>query len=256
MPSIDREEAPETTPDCAGGVFGRHNRGNHAPYSRDPLAPVKMSECPDLAPSPLLTGPRLEVPVDPKPTADITSILLAWREGRSGALDDLMPLVYGELRSLARGHARREGPGHTLGSTGVLHEAYLRLADKKHPQWKGRVHFFAVVAQLMRRILIDHARGKGAAKRGGSASRVPLERVRESSPPAPAAEVPDVLALDQAIRRLARLDPRKSRAIELCYFGGLTHREAGDILGVSAATVRLDTRLARAWLARELRRSG
>lgn len=192
--------------------------------------------------------------MDPKPTADITSILLSWREGRAGALDDLMPLVYGELRSLARGHVRREGPGHTLGPTAVLHEAYLRLADKKHPQWQGRVHFFAVAAQLMRRILIDHARAKRAAKRGGSAVPVPLDDV-QATPPERAADVPDVLALDQAIQRLARFDPRKSRVVELHYFGGLTHREAAEVLGVSAATVRLDGRLARAWLARELRRS-
>jgi RNA polymerase sigma factor (TIGR02999 family) len=135
----------------------------------------------------------------------------------------------------------------------VLHEAYLRLADKRHPKWQGRGHFFAVAAQLMRRILIDHARGKHAAKRGGGALRVPLDDVH-AIPPEPAVTAPDVLALDQAIQRLSRFDPRKSRAIELHYFAGLTHRETAEVLGVSAATVRLDTRLARAWLARELRR--
>lgn len=189
--------------------------------------------------------------------ADVSGLLRAWRGGEAGALDRLIPLVYQELRSLAAGYLRRERQDHTLEPTAVLHEAYLRLVDKTHPRWEGRVHFFAVAAQVMRRVLVDHARARQAAKRGGDAVKVPLEEEQAglAAGGAPAAGPdPVLLALDDALDRLARLDPRKSRTIELHYFGGLTHGEVARLLGVSTATVRLDSRLARAWLCRELRR--
>lgn len=195
--------------------------------------------------------------------ADVSGLLRAWRAGEHGALDRLIPLVYQELRSLAAGYLRRERQDHTLEPTAVLHEAYLRLVDKTHPRWEGRVHFFAVAAQVMRRVLVDHARARQAAKRGGEAVKVPLEEGQTGLAAGPylmvgpdpmAGPDPVLLALDEALDRLARLDPRKSQAIELRYFGGLTHDEVARLLGVSTATARLDSRLARAWLSRELRR--
>ena len=186
------------------------------------------------------------------PSRDVTEILGAWRAGDHGALDRLIPLVYDELRALAEGYLRRERPDHTLQATAVLHEAYLRLVEKTHPNWEGRAHFFAVAAQVMRRILVDHARERRAAKRGGEAVKVPIE----ADPPvrgAPAAlDLVDLLDLDAALDRLSALDARKGRVIELRYFGGLTEAEAACVLALSPATVRLDLRLARAWLLAEL----
>jgi RNA polymerase sigma factor (TIGR02999 family) len=190
--------------------------------------------------------------VDPAPT-DVTELLVAWREGDSGALDRLIPLVYDDLRSLAAGYLRRERSDHTLQPTAVLHDAYLRLIEKTHPQWEGRVHFFAAAAQVMRRILVDHARERRAAKRGGGAERVALDS--ETPVAAPGGEAPflaDLLDLDLALERLSALAPRKGRAVELRYFGGLTEAETAEVLKVSPATVRLDLRLARAWLLVEL----
>jgi RNA polymerase sigma factor (TIGR02999 family) len=181
--------------------------------------------------------------------SEITRLLIAWREGDGGALDRLIPLVYDDLRALAAGYLRRERPDHTLQPTAVLHDAYLRLVEKTHPQWEGRVHFFAAAAQAMRRILVDHARERRAAKRGGAAERVSLDG--ETPVAAPGKEIPflaDLLDLDLALERLAALDARKARGVELRYFGGLTESEAAQVLGVSPATVRLDLRLARAWL--------
>lgn len=188
------------------------------------------------------------------PTPDVTAILAAWRAGERGALDRLMPLVYDELRSLAEGYLRRERPDHTLQATAVLHEAYLRLVEKTHPHWEGRVHFFAVAAQVMRRILVDHARERRAAKRGGDAVQVALDADPAAAPAA--LDLVDLLDLDAALDRLAALDARKGRVIELRYFGGLTEAEAAQVLEVSPATVRLDLRLARAWLLAELGGTG
>lgn len=166
-----------------------------------------------------------------------------------------MPVVYQELRAIAGSHLRRERPDHTLQATAVIHEAYLRLVDKTHPRWQGRLHFFAVAAQLMRRVLIDHARERRAAKRGGDAIRVTLED--GDTPVAELAERSktervDVIDLDAALTRLAERDERKARAIELRYFGGLTARETAEVLWVSVETVNLDNRFARSWLGREL----
>lgn len=190
-----------------------------------------------------------EVPGLSGPASEVTRLLIAWREGEAGALDRLIPLVYDDLRALAAGYLRRERPDHTLQPTAVLHDAYLRLVEKTHPRWEGRVHFFAAAAQAMRRILVDHARERRAAKRGGAAERISLDA--ETPVAAPGAESPflaDLLDLDSALERLAALDGRKARGVELRYFGGLTESEAAEVLGVSPATVRLDLRLARAWL--------
>jgi RNA polymerase sigma factor (TIGR02999 family) len=186
---------------------------------------------------------------------DVTRLLAAWRAGDSGALARLMPLVYGELRRLAAHFLAAERPDHTLQATALVHEAYLRFASGGTPDLADRAHFFAVAAQMMRRLLVDHARARAAAKRGGGVPALPLT-------PALAATVPgealggapeDLLALDAALTELAGLDLRKARAIELRYFGGSTLEETAEVLGVSTATIILETRLARAWLFRRLR---
>lgn len=166
-----------------------------------------------------------------------------------------MPLVYGELHAIARGYLRRERPGHTLQATAVIHEAYLRLVDKTHPHWNGRVHFFAVAATVMRRVLVDHARARAAVKRGSGVAGAPLPAAL-LDPAASRATVPGLLDLDRALDALAAFDARKARVVELRYFGGLDLEETAQVLGVSTATVRLDTRLARAWLQRALEHEG
>ncbi len=183
-----------------------------------------------------------------RPEIDVTELLEAWRGGDARALDLLMPVVYDELRTLARSYLRRERPDHTLQATAVTHEAYLRLVEKTHPRWQGRLHFFAVAAQVMRRVLVDHARGRLAAKRGGDAIKVSLEDSDAAVEPQL-----DVLDLDAALTRLAKRDERKAKVIELRYFGGLTARETAEVLEVSKETVQLDTRFARSWLNRELK---
>lgn len=184
--------------------------------------------------------------------SEITELLLAWRRGDESAFDRLIPLVYDELRALAAGYLRRERPDHTLQATAVLHDAYLQLVERTHPHWEGRVHFFAAAAQIMRRILVDHARGHRAAKRGGRSARVPLDAEAAAVAVSEPLLSADLLDLDMALERLTALDARKGRAVELRYFGGLTESESADVLGVSPATVRLDLRLARAWLLAEL----
>lgn len=181
-------------------------------------------------------------------SADVTDLLRAWSAGEPDALARLMPLVYSEMHSIAAAYLRRERVGHTLQATALIHETYLRLVERTHPNWSGRVHFFAAAAALMRRVLVDHARARASAKRGGGALRVALDD-RSAAPARPA---PDVRDLDRALDALALFDARKARAVELRYFGGLSVEETADVLGVSGATVRLDTRLARAWLQREL----
>lgn len=177
----------------------------------------------------------------------VTQLLLAWRGGDAQALEELMPLVYEELRRLAARHMRAERHGHTLQTTGLVHEAYLRLANMD-VDWEGRVHFMALAATMMRRILVDHARGRGREKRGGGVVPVPLdEALHVSNEP-----LGDVVELDAALERLAAFDPRKARVIELHYFGGLTYDETAKALGISPATVDRDLRMGRAWLYREL----
>jgi RNA polymerase sigma-70 factor, ECF subfamily len=182
---------------------------------------------------------------------EVTNLLLDWRNGDEAALARLTPLVYDELRRLAGGYLRRERAGHTLQATALVHEAYLRLIGQQHLDWQSRAHFFGVAAQVMRHVLVDQARSRRAAKRGGGEALLPLDEAADCASE-PAAEV---IALDDALKSLARIDERKSRVVELRYFGGLTEEETAEVLGVSPATVRRESRLAEAWLCREVRKA-
>jgi RNA polymerase sigma factor (TIGR02999 family) len=180
---------------------------------------------------------------------EITSLLLKWNGGDRDALDRLIPLVYAELRRLAHRHMRGERQGHPLQTTALVNEAYLRLVDSSRVQWKSRAHFFAVSAQLMRRILVDTARARHKLKRGGSAVAIaPLEEAALVADGRPI----DLVALDIALSKLAEFDERKSRVVELRYFGGLSVAETAEVLEVSPITVMRDWDLAKAWLLREL----
>ena len=181
---------------------------------------------------------------------NVTQILQAWSDGDREALDKLIPIVYEELRRQAARYLRRERPGHTLQTTALIHEAYLRLIDQKDVRWRNRAHFFAVAASLMRRILVDHARKGQAAKRGGPAVKLPLGEAAAVT----SGRDMNLVALDEALTRLAAIEERKSRVVELKYFGGLSTEEAAEVLGVSPATVRHDWSLAKAWLRREISR--
>lgn len=196
----------------------------------------------------------------PSPS-EVTQTFLRWRQGDAGALDALLPLVYDEMRRLASGYLQNERVGHTLQPTALAHEAYLRLLDQRHVSWQNRAHFMGLAAQAMRRILTDHARRRGAEKRGGGAVHVALEDVDMEGGVAAlsrAGESPDPLGvsvedLDTALDRLAQLDERQARVIELRFFTGLSIDEAAEVLAVSPATVKRDWTLARAWLHRELK---
>ena len=193
-----------------------------------------------------MSGPPRKQPAPS--SGEVTRLLLAWSRGDEKALEELIPLVYEELRRLAQRHLRGERSGHTLQPTAVVHEAYLKLVDQKRITWKNSRQFFAVAAQTMRRLLVDHARRRDADKRGGGATRVPLEDAEASTP---AREV-DVIALDRALERLAALDGTQAKVVELRYFAGLTVEETADVLGTSPSTVAREFRVARAWLQREL----
>ena len=180
---------------------------------------------------------------------EITELLHRWRSGDARASDALMPLIYDELRRLARGYMRGERHGHTLQTTALINEAYLRLAGQRRIDWRSRAQFFGIAAQLMRRVLVDHARSKHYAKRGGPALVVvPID---EAAVFAPERE-PALIALDAALSRLGELDPRKSAVVEMRYFAGLTVDEAAEALGVAPITVMRDWSFAKAWLKREL----
>jgi RNA polymerase sigma-70 factor (ECF subfamily) len=185
--------------------------------------------------------------------AHITQLLIAWSDGRREALDDLMPIVYADLRRVAAGYMRREAAGHALQPTALVHEAYVRLVDQKQVKWRNRAHFFGVAAVLMRRILVDHARRRRAEKRGGDWERVTLAGDEVA---ADTHKEIDVLALDEALERLAEFDPQQARIVELRYFGGLTIEETAEIVGISAATVVREWTIAKAWLRADLSRSG
>ncbi len=176
---------------------------------------------------------------------NLTELLIEWREGDKTALDKLTPLVYDELRRIAHRYVRRERDGHTLQTTALVNEAYLRLAGTKSIEWQNRSHFFAVTAQVMRNVLIDHARRRLYAKRGGHAQRVPFDDVSLEMSEQRADEL---VGLDEALSDLAKLDPRKARVVELRYFGGLSLEETAQVLEISLMTVRRDWRAAKAWL--------
>jgi len=179
---------------------------------------------------------------------EVTQSLLDWSEGDKAAIDRLMPVVYDELRKLAHYHMGRERRGHTLQTSALVNEAYLRLIDQKSVQWRNRAHFFGIASQMMRRILVDHARSRQYAKRGGGAHRVTLDEallVCEE-------RVAEVVALDDALTSLAVIDKRKSQIVEMRFFGGLSIDETAEVLGVSPGTVMRDWTLAKAWLHREI----
>lgn len=178
---------------------------------------------------------------------EITELLHAWSEGDQSALERLTPIVYNELRRLAGGYMKRERPGHSLQTTALVNEAYLRLVDYKRMQWQNRAHFFAVSAQLLRRILVDHAR-RHNLKRGGGLKHVSLEHAAVVG----GGRSADLVALDEAMKRLAELDPRKEQVVEMRFFGGLSVEETAEVLKVSAVTVTRDWSTAKAWLYREL----
>jgi RNA polymerase sigma factor (TIGR02999 family) len=179
---------------------------------------------------------------------NVTELLLAWGDGDRSALDDLVPLVHQELRRLARLQMRGERDNHTLQTTGLVNEAFLRLIDLRRIRWQDRAHFLALSARLMRRILVDHARSRNYQKRGGGVETVALDDVVVAAPQRGA----DLVALDDALEVLARVDPRKSQVVELRFFGGLTAEETAETLNVSPETVLRDWRLAKVWLLREI----
>ena len=186
------------------------------------------------------------------PQHEITQLLAQWREGNQSALDDLYPLVYDELHRLARRYMSRERKGHTLQTTALINEAYVRLVDQKNVPWANRSQFFAISAQIMRRILIDHARRNQYAKRGGGARQVSLEEAATVVPD----QSEELLRLDEALKSLAEMDPRRSQVVELRYFGGLNNEEIAGVLHISENTVTRDWNMARAWLYQQLTGSG
>jgi RNA polymerase sigma factor (TIGR02999 family) len=186
----------------------------------------------------------------PTSSKEVTQLLADWRGGNNQALEELMPLVYKELHRLADHYLRRERVGHTLQATALINEAYLRIINQDEVNWQNRSHFFGVAAQMMRRILVDHARSHLYAKRGGGAQKLTINE---------ALDVPqqerdlDLVALDDALQRLEQIDPQQSKIIELRFFGGLTIEETAEVLGISPATIKRDWNWAKAWLYRELK---
>jgi len=182
---------------------------------------------------------------------DISQLLRQWSDGNRAALEELLPLVYDELHRQAARYLRRERVGHTLQTTALIHEAYLRLIDQRDVRWQSRTHFFAIAAQMMRRVLIDYARAKYREKRGGDDVRLSLN---EATLVATDEDSVDLIALDQALERLAELDERQACVVELRYFGGLSLEETAEVLHISRATTARDWEVAKAWLRRELTR--
>lgn len=180
---------------------------------------------------------------------DVTALLLNWQAGDPDALERLTPLVYRQLKRLAGGHLRGERPGHTLQPTALVHEAFLRLVDQGRVRWKSRAHFFAIASHLMRRILVDYARRRRADKRQAEALAISLDEAPDVAEPRDV----DLVRLDDALEELAKLDERQSRIIELRFFGGLTIEETAEVLDISPATVKVDWKMAKAWLFGELK---
>ncbi len=180
----------------------------------------------------------------------LTLLLQKWAEGDSAAVDRVMPLIYGELRKLARFHMSREAPGHILQPTALIHEAFLKLTDTERADWKSRKHFYGAVSQIMRRVLVDYARKKRSVKRGPEVNRIPFEEAKEYWP----AEMPviDMVVLDTALRRLESIDSRKARVVELWFFTGMTAEEIAVCMNVGISTVNRDLKFGKTWLAREI----
>lgn len=181
-------------------------------------------------------------------THEVTELLIEWSNGDKAALDKLMPLIHEELRRLAHYYMSHERPGHTLQTTALVNEAYLRLVNREGVHWQNRAHFFAIAAQVMRTILVDHARSHAYAKRGGGAHKIELDEAMIVSRERAA----EVVALDEALKELANFDPQQSRIVELRFFGGLTIEETAEVLDLSPATIKREWSTARAWLYREL----
>lgn len=188
----------------------------------------------------------------PDSPGEVTRLLIAWSDGDETAREHLLPLVYGELHRLAHGYMGKERPDHTLQTSALINEAYLKLVDQKQVRWQNRAHFFGVAAQLMRRILVDYARSRHYAKRGGQAYRVTFDETFTITDE----RCKEVIALDYALNGLAEFDPRKSQIVELRFFGGLSIKEAAEVLQVSEGTVMRDWTLAKAWLRNEMDHHG
>lgn len=181
---------------------------------------------------------------------DVTRLLLRWRDGSQDAFDQLLPIVYAELRRMAQNHMRRESSGHTMQATELVHEAYMRLVGSAGLEFKNRAHFFAIAARVMRQVLVEHARAKGAIKRGGGGKLPLLDEAMLVAGQSSA----EVMALDDALQQLSSFDERKSQIVEMRYFGGLTTDQIGAVLDISPATIRRDLKIAHAWLRREAQR--
>jgi RNA polymerase sigma factor (TIGR02999 family) len=217
--------------------------GEGGPESRPPAARAGPVRRRDIA-------IRVEGNREMRPSSNqVTQLLAGWNRGEAGALERLMPVVYDELRRLAAKSLRSEKPGHTLQPTALIHEAYLRLVDQRLPEFESRAHFFGVASRLMRQILVDHARSRVAAKRGAGGVKISLDDAPE---PASEDNAVGLLALDEALSRLAEFDERKSRIVEMRSFGGMSVEDVAVALGVSEPTIKRETRLAQAWLKREL----
>jgi RNA polymerase sigma factor (TIGR02999 family) len=202
--------------------------------------------------------------MEKSPGGEVTALLLRWRAGDEAALSSLLPLVYEELRAMAWRHLRHERGSHTLQRTALVHEAFLRMIDQKQVDWEGRTQFFGIASQMMRRILVDHARRRGAAKRGEAAPHLDIDALvraedqearNDTRLPSPESQV-DFEAIDGALKRLEALDPQQGKLVELRFFGGLSIKETAEIIGVSPATVKRDWAIARAFLQRELSVAG
>ena len=183
-----------------------------------------------------------------RPTHEVTQLLIEWSNGDKAALDKLMPLIYAELRRMAHRYMSRERPGHTMQTTALVNEAYLRLVNHEAVHWQNRAHFFAIAAQVMRHILVDHARSHAYAKRGGGTQTISLDEAMVVSQERAA----EVVALDEVLKELAEIDPQQSRIVELRFFGGLTIEETAVVIGLSPATIKREWSTARAWLYHEL----
>lgn len=182
---------------------------------------------------------------------DVTGLLIDLSKGDPSAVENLLPLVYSELRRLAASYMRREREGHTLGATGLVHEAYLRLIDQSRVEWRDRAHFFGVSANLMRQILVDHARTRQAGKRGGGVEKVAINPELDAALSRPA----ELIAVDDAMQELAKVDPEKARLVELRFFGGLSIEETAEVMGISVPTVNRHWRLAKTWLYGQLKQT-